>query len=84
MNFDHFWLITYCDLTKKQVLVKIAQKWMICRKQSLKNEKQFFFLQNIKNTPSIWFPHRFSISAQNVTPKGLVDAPDPQEAVNQA
>ena len=38
LNFDHFWLITYCDLTKKQALVKIAQKWMICSKQSLKND----------------------------------------------
>ena len=26
------------------------------------------------------FPHKFSISAQKVTHKGLVDAPDPQEA----
>ena len=26
------------------------------------------------------FPHKFSISAQKVTPQGLVDAPDPQEA----
>ena len=38
LNFDHFWLKTYCDLTKKQASVKIAHKWMICSKQSLKND----------------------------------------------
>ena len=27
------------------------------------------------------FPHEFSISAQKVTPQGLVDAPDPQESI---
>ena len=26
------------------------------------------------------FPHKFSFSAQKVTPQGPVDAPDPQEA----
>ena len=34
----------------------------------------------MKNARSIGFPHKFSISAQKVTPQGLVDAPDPQEA----
>ena len=56
---------------------------MISSKQSLKNDIQNFLLQKIKNAPNIWFPHRFSILAQNVAPKRLVDAPDPQEAANQ-
>ena len=32
----------------------------------------------------MWFPHRFSISGPKVTPKGLVDVPDPQGAPFQA
>ena len=38
------------------------------------------FFNNIKNVPSIGFPHKFSILAQKANPQGLVDAPDPQEA----
>ena len=53
----------------------------IFAKSSPKNGKQNIFFNKIKNVPSIGFPHKFSISAQKVTPQGLVDAPDPQESI---
>ena len=71
LNFDHFWLITYCDLTKKQVLVKIAQKWMICRKQSLKNEKQIFFCKKSKMLPVYGFHIDFQFRPKMLLPRDL-------------
>ena len=65
-NFD----FTYKWLDQKPVRTKIGEKWLICSKQSLKNDKQKNFPHKIQNAHSIWFPHRFSISGQKVTPKG--------------
>ena len=68
-NFD----FTYKWLDQKPVRTKIGEKWLICSKQSLKNDKQKNFPHKIQNAHSIWFPHRFSISGQKVTPKGPPD-----------
>ena len=63
------------------VLAWNHQKLAIFTKSSLRNDQQNIFFNKIKNVPSIGFPHKFSISAQKVTHKGLVDAPDPQESI---
>ena len=39
---------------------------------------KILFNKKTENVHSIWFPHRFLISGSKVTPKGLVDGPDPQ------
>ena len=63
------------------VLAWNHQKLAIFTKSSPKSGQQNIFFNKIKNVPSIGFPHKFSISAQKVTPQGLVDAPDPQESI---
>ena len=68
-NFD----FTYKWLDQKPVRTKIGEKWLICSKQSLKNDKQKNFPHKIQNAHSMWFPHRFSILGPKVTPKGPPD-----------
>ena len=63
------------------VLAWNHQKLAIFTKSSPKSGQQNIFFNKIKNVPSIGFPYKFSILAQKVTPKGLVDAPDPQESI---
>ena len=50
-------------------------------KSSPENNLQKNVYNKIKNAQNMLFPHRFSISDQKVTPKGLADGSGPPLAV---
>ena len=57
---------------KNRFLSKLPKNghFLLNKVPKITNNKKF---QKSENAQNIWFSHRFSISAQKVTPKGLPD-----------
>ena len=79
--FTKFCFHLLFNWSKTGFFVKSGLIGQFLQNEVLKIINENFFGHKIKNAGSIGFPHRFSISEPKVTPKGLEDAPDPQEAV---
>ena len=71
---------SFIQLVKNRIFVKSGLIGQFLQNEVLKITNKKIFVHKIKNAPILGFQHKFSISAQKVIPRGLVEAPDPEEA----